>query len=438
MKQRISKFKPSWGGAARPLVPVNQGIANAGKFLKVDAQGNVTVEAVDIPSVDGLVTTEQLEQAVANLVSSTDLQEAIDAVEAQIPSVEGLATTEQLAEAVNGLASEEYVDNAVDDKQDTLESGVNIKTINGQPILGSGNIEVEGGSGVEGLDIEQDELDPDRDLVFQDAEGNVLVEFSNGHIKTKNFDSANIETSGLSLPFQSFKGLTVGFLGDSITAGSSASTSANRYTSKFCEIAECTEKNLGIGGTCLANNTKNGASANRFLTRVTSANMSNLDFLFISGGTNDFSYDAKAVGDHFAEETREGNTYIGTKVRVANPDNETFSGALHELILAIRELKPNMPIVYINMLTRNEYGSPARPSSRECNANGNYLSDFNDAIADICAFYSIPVFDVRNHFPNDFYSSTTYCASDHLHPNDKGHLALAQALYRWAITNLSF
>ena len=73
------------------LVPVNQGIANAGKFLKVDAQGNVTVEAVDIPSVDGLVTSEQLEQAVANLVSSTDLQEAIE-----------------------GLATEEYVDNAIE------------------------------------------------------------------------------------------------------------------------------------------------------------------------------------------------------------------------------------------------------------------------------------------------------------------------------------
>ena len=88
---------------ARPLVPVSQGIANAGKFLKVDAQGNVTVEAVDIPSVDGLVTSEQLEQAVANLVSSTDLQEAIDAVEAQIPSVEGLATEQYVDEAIASI-----------------------------------------------------------------------------------------------------------------------------------------------------------------------------------------------------------------------------------------------------------------------------------------------------------------------------------------------
>ena len=374
-----------------------------GEGIATEAYVDEAIQTVEgkIPSIEGLATEEYVNGAVNGLASEEYVAEA----------VEGLATTQDVATAVDGLASEEYVDEAIE--------GIELP-------------------GMEGLTVEQDELDPDRDLVFQDSQGNVLCEFSDGHIKTKNFDSSKIDASGVDLPFQSFKGLTVGFLGDSITAGSSASSNANRYSSKFCEIAGCTEKNMGIGGTCLAANTKNGATGSRFLTRVTSANMNNLDFLFISGGTNDFSYDIKPVGDHFAEEARESNTYIGTKVRVANPDNETFSGALHELILAIRALKPDMPIVYINMLTRNEYGSPARPNSRECNANGNYLSDFNDAINDICAFYSIPVFDVRNHFPNDFYSGTKYCAGDHLHPNDKGHLALAQALYRWAITNLSF
>lgn len=38
---------------------------------------------------------------------------------------------------------------AVSDKQDSLVSGTNIKTINNQSILGSGNITIEGGSDVE-------------------------------------------------------------------------------------------------------------------------------------------------------------------------------------------------------------------------------------------------------------------------------------------------
>lgn len=48
------------------------------------------VEAVEgkIPSIEGLATETYVDEAVANLVSSTDLQEAIEAVEAKIPSIE--------------------------------------------------------------------------------------------------------------------------------------------------------------------------------------------------------------------------------------------------------------------------------------------------------------------------------------------------------------
>ena len=54
----------------------------------------------------------------------------------------------------SGFATTEYVDNgldamgeAIDAKQDELISGTNIKTINGTSILGSGNIEIQGGGG---------------------------------------------------------------------------------------------------------------------------------------------------------------------------------------------------------------------------------------------------------------------------------------------------
>lgn len=38
------------------------------------------------------------------------------------------------------------VNEIIDDKQDTLVSGTNIKTINNASILGSGNIDIQGGS----------------------------------------------------------------------------------------------------------------------------------------------------------------------------------------------------------------------------------------------------------------------------------------------------
>ena len=50
-----------------------------------------------------------------------------------------------------GLSSNDFTDkdkNKLDNSQERLISGSNIKTINGQSILGQGNIEIEGGSGI--------------------------------------------------------------------------------------------------------------------------------------------------------------------------------------------------------------------------------------------------------------------------------------------------
>lgn len=47
----------------------------------------------------------------------------------------------------NKVATTQFVDRAVSAKQDTLVSGTNIKTINNQSLLGSGNISISGGSG---------------------------------------------------------------------------------------------------------------------------------------------------------------------------------------------------------------------------------------------------------------------------------------------------
>lgn len=55
------------------------------------------------------------------------------------------------------IANKKYVDKAVKDKQDTLVSGTNIKTINGNSILGSGNINI-GGTSIPMITIEVNTL----------------------------------------------------------------------------------------------------------------------------------------------------------------------------------------------------------------------------------------------------------------------------------------
>ena len=54
-------------------------------------------------------------------------------------------TNDQLTQALASYVTTESLTQALAGKQDTLVSGTNIKTINGQSILGEGNIEIQGG-----------------------------------------------------------------------------------------------------------------------------------------------------------------------------------------------------------------------------------------------------------------------------------------------------
>ena len=100
--------------------------------------------------------TQDIATAVSGLASETYVNSAL--TEATSGLAETTAVTQQIATAVSGLASETYVDNAVSGKQDTLVSGTNIKTINQQSILGSGDITIQGG-GAGAIEMTQAQYD---------------------------------------------------------------------------------------------------------------------------------------------------------------------------------------------------------------------------------------------------------------------------------------
>lgn len=68
------------------------------------------------------------------------------------------------------LAKVQQLESGLAQKQDTLQSGVNIKTINNEPILGSGNIEVQGG-GEDGVGF---------DDVSTQQDGTIVITLTNG------------------------------------------------------------------------------------------------------------------------------------------------------------------------------------------------------------------------------------------------------------------
>ena len=98
-----------------------------------------------------LATKSEVEEDVAQLNASLNekqpkgdyaLKTEIPTKVSQLSNDKNYQTAEDVNLATEGLATKSEVNS----KQDTLVSGTNIKTINGNSLLGSGNIEIQGGS----------------------------------------------------------------------------------------------------------------------------------------------------------------------------------------------------------------------------------------------------------------------------------------------------
>lgn len=122
--------------------------------------GNATVELTQA-EYDALVS--------AGTVSANTYYIITDAQSPDITQYWTSAQTQSaITEATSGKASQsdlETVSGAVAGKQDQLISGTNIKTINNESILGSGNIDIQGG----GVDVVQTTGDSTTDVMSQDA-----------------------------------------------------------------------------------------------------------------------------------------------------------------------------------------------------------------------------------------------------------------------------
>jgi len=99
--------------------------------------------------------------------------------------------TQIIQDIVTWLKQWYYTEDEVDDllelKQDVLESGTNIKTVNNTSLLGSGNINISGGSGGSALACVSD-FDVDTDVgdmeIFIDACDSVVIDSTTGWSST--------------------------------------------------------------------------------------------------------------------------------------------------------------------------------------------------------------------------------------------------------------
>ncbi len=171
--------------------------------------------------------------------------------------------------------------------------------------------------------------------------------------------------------------------------------------------AEC--YGYGISGTRIAPQKNSGGVDNYYGSRVDSM-IPDADVVVVFGGTNDFGH---------------GDAPFG---KIDDTDERTFCGALHALCRKLIDRYPYAQLVILTPLHRatedigpyNEYG--IRLASN--------LEGYVDAIIKIAGFYAIPVLDlyrVSGIQPRVPVLDKLYMP-DVLHPNDAGHVKIADKL----------
>jgi len=211
------------------------------------------------------------------------------------------------------------------------------------------------------------------------------------------------------------KGLTINFLGDSITEGVGTTQENKRYFEIIKRNQELKEVNgYGISGTRLAKQI--GTSENPrydiyFASRVD--DMKDADAVVVFGGTNDYGH---------------GNAPIGT---FSDRTPDTFYGACHDLYTKLINKYPGKPIVImtpLHRLTENEIKIKHGVTVT--------LKTYVDIIREVAEFYSLPVCDL---YKNSGIQPIVPVlmekfVPDGLHPNDAGHELIAQRLENFLLS----
>lgn len=201
------------------------------------------------------------------------------------------------------------------------------------------------------------------------------------------------------------EGLTINFLGDSITQGHGTTAPEMTFHQIIKEkYAMANAYNYGIGGTRIARQTEPSKDCLVWdLDFVLRAEImdKNADAIVVFGGTNDYGH---------------GDAQFGTE---DSEDIYTFCGAVNALITKLTHDFPNAKIIFMTPLHRANETVPKTQ-------NGKILSDYVDAIQSICAKRSIAVIDLFQINPID--PSDAELMPDGLHPSDRGHEVMAQVI----------
>lgn len=198
------------------------------------------------------------------------------------------------------------------------------------------------------------------------------------------------------------KGKTVAFLGDSITEGVGASSQETCFVSVFARSEGAVARNYGIGATRVARQ-QNKVSSNDFQDFVSRAESiaADADIVVVFGGTNDYGH---------------GDAPFGSMEDVTA---DTFCGACNLLFERLNERFPAAVKVALTPLDRAD----------EPPKNKRPLKEYATAVKASALRHGWQVLDLYEMCRSDPLVRGVYeNLDDGLHPNDRGHALLAEAV----------
>ena len=215
------------------------------------------------------------------------------------------------------------------------------------------------------------------------------------------------------------RGKKAAFLGDSITHGFGVTSPDKLYMNRLMEMGQLSEiQNCGLCGTRIARQRKTSEFAHwdeDFCKRVEDID-ENADIIVVFGGTNDHGH---------------GDAPLGTP-NDRTPD--TFWGACHYLMNRLIERFAGKTIVIMTPLH-----CASEDNHKIIEENGDSvvtLSIYVDIIKSVAAWYALPLLDLHTQSgiqPRVPLIAKKYCP-DGLHPNDDGHLLIANKLYQFLLS----
>ena len=205
----------------------------------------------------------------------------------------------------------------------------------------------------------------------------------------------------LSSQFKRWSGKKVNCLGDSITYGAGGKS----WTYFIGDLIGASEvRNYGVSGSSIQDDGRKQGFINRY------SNMSNdADLIIVWGGVNDHHW-------------RTSSDYSFGDMN--STSNKTFYGALKNLCVGLKEKYKGKSILFITPMKNTGYmsGSNECPSWNVKNTLGKTLTDYRNAILEVCDYYSIPVLDLYSEsgFTTGLIESEVQLLfPDKLHPNEK-------------------